>query len=66
MSCSFLLPGYYISDLVPEGNEGLLLEQILPDVGDVLTIVGAVVTSSGPDVRAVSFRTERHHSLVYL
>jgi len=52
--------------LVAERYKGLLLEQVLPDVGDVLTIVGAVVTASRTDVRAMSLRTKRDHALVHL
>jgi len=53
-------------NLVAERDEGLLLEQVLPDVGNVLAIVGAVVTSSWTDVRAMSLGTERDHALVHL
>lgn len=47
-------------------NERLLLEQRLPNIVDVVAIIGAVVTSSWSNVRAVSLRTKRDHTLVDL
>ena len=52
--------------LVAITNEGLLLEQVLPNISDISAIVGAVMATSGPNVRAVSLRTQRNHTLVDL
>jgi len=45
-------------------NERRLGVEVLTDVVDVGTVVGAVVATSGTNVAAMRLRTKRHHVLM--